>query len=90
MTRRRFFAPPSSFKSDRSMVTLEREEARHLRDVLRLRAGEEVFVFDGEGAEFRCVIEELKRDSATLKIESEVEPARPESTLYLTLEVALL
>lgn len=72
------------------MVTLERDEARHLRDVLRLRRGEEVFVFNGEGAEFRCIIEELNRDGATLKVESEVEPERPESMLRLTLAVALL
>lgn len=72
------------------MVTLEKDEARHLRDVLRLRRGEEVFVFDGDGAEFKCIIEEINRDNATLKVESEVAPARPESMLRLTLAVALL
>lgn len=61
-----------------------------MRDVLRLRHGDEVFVFDGEGAEFRCIIEELDRKSATLKVEGEVERARPESMLRLTLAVALL
>jgi 16S rRNA (uracil1498-N3)-methyltransferase len=90
MSRRRFFASPDAFKSDRTTVTLESDEARHLRDVLRLRLGEEVFVFDGEGSEFRCVVEELKRDSAALRVEGEVEPARPESALRLTLAIALL
>ena len=90
MSRRRFFASPDSFNGDRSRVTLESDEARHLRDVLRLRTGEEVFVFDGEGAEFRCTIEEINRDTAKLRVESEVEPARPESTLRLTLAIALL
>src|SRR3954466_15447983 len=90
MTRRRFFASPDKFNSADQTVTLAADEARHLRDVLRLRLGDEVFVFDGAGKEFRCVVEEFGRDKATLKISSEVEPARPESRLHLTLAVALL
>jgi 16S rRNA (uracil1498-N3)-methyltransferase len=90
MTRRRFFAPPEQFTRDGSSVTLAADEARHLRDVLRLGSGDEVFVFDGEGREFRCVVEEQGRDGATLKVVDEVAPARPESPLSLTLCVALL
>src|SRR5947208_1556617 len=90
MTRRRFFAPPERFTSDGSTVTLASDEARHLRDVLRLRRGDEVFVFDGEGKEFCCRVEEFGRDEAALTVSKEVEPARPESTLHLTLAVALL
>jgi 16S rRNA (uracil1498-N3)-methyltransferase len=90
MTRRRFFAPPSAFSVDGLTVTLAPDEARHLRDVLRLERGEEVFVFDGEGREFRCVIEESGRKGATLRLSDEVEAARPESTLRLRLAIALL
>ena len=66
------------------------DEARHLRDVLRLKAGDEVYVFDGRGREFRCVVSTSKRDTAELRIEAEVEPAKPESHLQLNLCVALL
>src|SRR2546423_15625258 len=90
MTRRRFFAPPDSFELDCSKVTLAAEEARHLLDVLRLNRGDEVFVFDGDGREFRCTVDEMKRERATLIVNAEVEPARPESMLQLTLAVALL
>jgi 16S rRNA (uracil1498-N3)-methyltransferase len=90
MTRRRFFAPPESFAPDRAHVTLDGDEARHLRDVLRLGRGDEAFVFDGGGKEFRCVIEESGRRETRLLIRDEVEPARPESPLLLTLAVALL
>jgi len=90
MARRRFFAPPVAFAPDRATVVLTADEARHLRDVLRLKRGDEVFIFDGEGREFRCVVEEFDRDQATLNVSSEVEAARPESTLHLTLAVALL
>ena len=90
MSRRRFFAPPEAFSPDGTSVALAPEEARHLRDVLRLGRGDEVFVFDGEGREFRCRVEESERDRAVLAVGGEVEPASPESPLELTLAVALL
>jgi 16S rRNA (uracil1498-N3)-methyltransferase len=90
MTRRRFYAPPSDFNSHRETVTLTVDEARYLREVLRLKVGDEVYVFNGEGREFQCRIEESRRDSASLKVVREVDPARPESSLQLTLAVALL
>ncbi len=88
MTRRRFFAPPGAFTRD--AVRLDTDEARYLREVLRLKAGDQVFVFNGEGKEFQCTVEEARRDSSLLKVVSEIEPARPESPLQLTLAVALL
>src|ERR1041384_2072555 len=92
MTRRRFYAPPEAFASDLARVVLAREETAHLVNVLRLRAGAEVFVFDGAGREFRgLVVEARGRDGrATLEVVQEVEPQRPESPLALTLAVALL
>ncbi|PYS48020.1 MAG: 16S rRNA (uracil(1498)-N(3))-methyltransferase [Acidobacteria bacterium] len=90
MTRRRFFAPSAQFAPDHLRVTLAGDEARHLRDVLRLGRGDEVFVFDGDGREFRCTVDEAERERATLIVNEEVKPARPESTLRLTLAVALL
>jgi 16S rRNA (uracil1498-N3)-methyltransferase len=88
MTRRRFHAPPTAFTQ--TTVTLTADEARHLRDVLRLKPGDEVYVFDGRGREFRCSVLNAKRDSAELRIEAEVDPAKPESQLQLNLCVALL
>ena len=90
MTRRRFYAPPSAFTPEIDSVDLASDEARHLRDVLRLRPGDEVYVFDGAGKEFQCRVEESRRDAAQLKVISETKPARPESPLRLTLAVALL
>lgn len=90
MTRRRFYAPPSAFDSSLVTVTLAADEARHLRDVLRLKVGDEVYVFDGAGKEFHGRIDESRRDHARVKVVGEVEPARPESILHLTLAVALL
>ena len=90
MTRRRFYAPPTAFADTRTSVTLVADEARHLREVLRLKPGDEVYVFNGAGKEFLSRIEESRRDTARLQIIREVEPARPESQLQLTLALALL
>ncbi|HJX91401.1 MAG TPA: 16S rRNA (uracil(1498)-N(3))-methyltransferase [Pyrinomonadaceae bacterium] len=88
MSRRRFFAPPDAFKQQ--TVTLTSDEAKHLRDVLRLKQGDEVYVFDGAGKEFRCMVSGWKRDEVTLDECEQVAPTHPESPLDLTLAVALL
>lgn len=90
MTRRRFFARPEAL--DKGFITLAIEESRHLRDVLRLRTGDEAFAFDGEGMEYACVIAEPGRGKshARLEVREKVAPLSPESTLALTLAVALL
>lgn len=85
---RRFFAPPENFNDQK--ITLSLEESRHLRDVLRLRASENVQVFDGAGREFFCEIEQIERKETVLKIIKEIAPTTPESGLDLTLAVALL
>ena len=90
MTRRRFFAPPSAFSFGKRTVTLASDEARHLREVLRLKAGDEVQVFDGEGKEFRAAVSQARREFAELEIRDEIDAMRPESPLELALAVALL
>ena len=90
MTRRRFYAPRIAFAADNKTVIFGADEVRHAHDVLRLGAGDEVFVFDGEGHEYRCAIAELTSRSATLNVIAEIHPASPESPLDLTLAVALL
>ena len=90
MTRRRFYAPRIAFVADSDTITLSADEARHARDVLRLGQGDEIFVFDGEGREYRCVIADIAPRSMTLTVAEETQPAKPESPLDLTLGVALL
>lgn len=87
--RRRFYAPPESFGRNQN-VTLAADEAQHMRGVLRLKPGDEVFLFDGAGNEYRCRIESLRRDGATLSVIENVDAASPESSLRLTLALALL
>ena len=87
---RRFYASPESFQSKN--VSLDFDESRHLREVLRLQKGDEVRVFDGEGKEFSCAVQETgtKKTSAVLSILHQTNPFSPESVLDLTVAVALL
>ena len=84
----RFFAPKEDF--DKNKLTLNLDETRHLRDVLRFSNGDKILVFDGKGAEFLCEIGKIEKKRTELKILKEISPAAPESDLDLTLAVALL
>ena len=90
MTRRRFFAPPDAFDLRTRRVVLSADEARHLREVLRLKIGDAVRVFDGIGHEYSAVVEKAMRESAVLELNDELTPSSPESPLRLTLALALL
>jgi 16S rRNA (uracil1498-N3)-methyltransferase len=57
---------------------------------MRVRAGDEVSVFDGDGGEYRCVITDIGKSSAKLGIIEQTQPASPESSLDLTLAAAIL
>lgn len=80
---RRFYAPKANFTT--TTVTLDQDEAKHLRDVLRLKTGDEIAVFDGEGNEFLCRIESVSRKDCTATVSRKIAPAAPESPLVLTL-----
>jgi 16S rRNA (uracil1498-N3)-methyltransferase len=71
-------------------VQLSGDEARHLRSVLRLGPGDRIFVFDGIGNEFEGVVKEFGKETVRIDELRQVEPARPESPLRITLAVSLL
>jgi 16S rRNA U1498 N3-methylase RsmE len=54
---RRFYASIEQFQTE--TITLNLEETRHLRDVLRLKETAVVQVFDGAGREFLCEIQKI-------------------------------
>ena len=85
---RRFYAPVDSFT--KMGVTLNEDETRHLRDVLRLRIGNEASVFDGLGREFMTTISLIGKRGAELSIVKEIEPASAESPLDLTIAAAVV
>jgi len=68
-----------------SNVILSAEEAHHVLRVLRLKIGDKVKVFNGEGSIFECEIKEHSKKEAILKILNEDKSKfnRPELTLLI-------
>ena len=60
MSRRRFFILKDQIAD--GAAVLGPEQAHHLRDVLRLSAGDEVEVFDGEGRAYSGMVEFLDKE----------------------------
>ncbi len=85
---RRFYASIQQFQAE--TVVLNLEETRHLRDVLRLKEEAQVQVFDGDGREFLCAVQAIRKKETVLRILEQISPTAPESDLDLTLAVALL
>jgi 16S rRNA (uracil1498-N3)-methyltransferase len=82
----RFLA--QSLDADAGTARLSEDEARHLAQVLRLAAGDEVAVFGG-GREFRARVERIGKDGADLRLLEEF-PAAPEPAVRLTLAQAVI
>lgn len=86
MARRRFYAPPDNITG--SIVTLSPHETHHLMRVLRMTPGDEAFVFDGCGREYRCHFRRIESDHAQLEIADELFDV-VESPLHFTLAQAV-
>jgi 16S rRNA (uracil1498-N3)-methyltransferase len=83
----RFFAPDLSRGGE--TVVLPEDEARHLVSVLRLGPGAVVAVFDGQGREYRAVVDRVERTTVRVRPLEAVAPA-PEPAVRLTVALAVL
>jgi 16S rRNA (uracil1498-N3)-methyltransferase len=84
----RFYAHPATLHDEHFVLDIG--ETRHLRDVLRLTEGANVIVFDGQGNEYACTVTEIKKNEAELLVLKQQDPTSPESSLDLTLAIAML
>ena len=69
-------------------IRLHSAELRHLRDVLRLKRGAHIEIFDGEGGSFLAEVTAIGASAADIALKSAIE-RRSESPLTLTLAVAI-
>jgi 16S rRNA (uracil1498-N3)-methyltransferase len=69
-------------------IALDSRQAHYLRQVLRLKSGGTVVVFDGHGNERVAAIAKLTREGAHLRVTEVAEPI-PESALELNLVQAV-
>lgn len=84
---RRFYTLPENIQTPNAVLTAE--ETKHLRDVLRLREGAEIAVFDGIGNEYLCSVESISKYETKLSIIGAI-PSQFESFFDLTLAAALM
>ena len=86
MSTHRFHVPEAA---PGARVVLPDHSAHHARDVLRLRDGATVRLFDGAGAEFEAVLDSVSRKGVSARITGRAEP-RAESPLRVVLAVSPL
>jgi 16S rRNA (uracil1498-N3)-methyltransferase len=86
VSRRRFHVRPEAIQGAR--CTFDRDEARHIARVLRLRAGDVVAVVDGQGREYAVRLDRVSPGAAVGTVLG-VEPRHAESPLAITLAQAV-
>ncbi len=64
----RFYVP--QLRTEKGTLKVEGEEVKHIRKVLRLKAGDEITVFDGLGKEIEGTIVEEGLSSVVIKIQN--------------------
>jgi len=83
----RFYVPQPRIKN--GTLDVEGDEVKHIRKVLRLKAGDEISVFDGLGKEFDGTIVEEGLSSVVIRIKN-VSSSIRNSPLEVTLAQSLL
>lgn len=84
---RRFFINPTAI--NQSTAILSDQEAHHIKNVLRLKSGDQIKLFDGTGKTYLTIIDHFTKDAIQLRIISVAEEAAAE-TPQLIISQALL
>lgn len=63
----RFFYSEGCIVTD-DTVTITGPDVNHMKNVLRMEAGEEIIICDGQGKDYYCIIESLSFDAVNAKI----------------------
>ena len=68
---------PEQVKEEK--IYVEGGDVNHMKNVLRMKTGEELTVNDGEGSQYLCAVESYEADMAVLKI---LEKSRTRASLH--------
>ena len=69
---------------DEKSITLHGEDVNHIKNVLRMHAGEEIIICDGEGDDYHCRITSVNADSIETEIlESGYSETEPSVKIFL-------
>ncbi|WP_428634073.1 16S rRNA (uracil(1498)-N(3))-methyltransferase [Sedimenticola sp.] len=70
-------------------LTLEEGPARHLTQVLRLKSGAEIILFNGDGHDYSAHLDEVSRRRTSAIVEQRLEPAEPPAALQIHLAIGI-
>jgi 16S rRNA (uracil1498-N3)-methyltransferase len=84
---RYFFIEPAAL--NKPVVAIEGSEVRHIKNVLRLKPGDKIRVFDGEGFEYDAGIERFYAGRVEIKIRRKFQGGK-ESPVQIAVAQALL
>ena len=84
---RYFYIEPTALKKPN--IALEGSEVRHIKNVLRLKPGDTIRLFDGQGFEYEAAIQHMRSSRVELRITHKY-PAAKESPLQMVIAQSLL
>ena len=84
---RYFFIEPAALK--KPDIAIKGSEARHIKNVLRLKPGDTIRLFDGQGFEYEADIQRLPANRVEIRITHKF-PATKESPVQIAVAQALL
>ena len=82
---RYFFIEKSSIQDLKAVIT--GSDAKHIKNVLRLKSGDAIGLFDGKGVEYKAEIASTARDRINVSIISS-HPSSAESPVQITVAQA--
>ena len=69
---RHFYIDPSA--ATKQLVTIEGAETHHIKNVLRLKPGDQLKLFDGTGNEYLAAISSIDADKVEVEIQHKLQP----------------
>lgn len=84
----RFYLEPGVSEIVGEEATLRGDEAHHFSRVMRGRRGDEIYLFDGLGMSYRCVVQDVRKEAVAVHV-LETLPDTIESPIRLTVASAL-
>jgi 16S rRNA (uracil1498-N3)-methyltransferase len=87
LSRRRFFINSKEINADRAF--LKDSEHHHLAHVLRLKAGDDIYIFTENREEYLAEVIKIERERSTILIKKKIKDKGVESSLKITLFQAI-
>ena len=84
---RNFYIEPAALKNP--IIAIEGSEVQHIKNVLRLKPGDSIHLFDGQGFEYEADIQRLLANRVEIRIRHKY-PATRESPIQIAVAQALL